>query len=208
MESEILKRLEAIERRFDFFTEAYKVLHNHIIIKRPTDSYEVQVNAILKKLTEFLSHFCLEMKKVDSEYFFGTLKYMSKQIHEMEKSVKGLQEEGIKKKIHLDLTLDGYEMIRKTRKIPYQEEIEDPEKSISNLFSTLLKRESQVIAYRYGLLGNKEHSFVEIGKKIKVSGNRSRQIFLKAIRKCRHPSRSKLVDKITHLELRQEILGE
>lgn len=55
----------------------------------------------------------------------------------------------------------------------------------------LTPRENQVIRLRYGLDDNKPKTLEEVGREFKVTRERIRQIEAKALRKLRHPNRSK-----------------
>ena len=56
---------------------------------------------------------------------------------------------------------------------------------------TLTTREEQVIKLRYGLEDGRPRTLEEVGRKFKITRERIRQIEAKALRKLRHPSRSK-----------------
>ena len=56
---------------------------------------------------------------------------------------------------------------------------------------TLTTREEQVIKLRYGLEDGRPRTLEEVGKKFDITRERIRQIEAKALRKLRHPSRSK-----------------
>ncbi len=56
---------------------------------------------------------------------------------------------------------------------------------------SLTPRERRVIERRFGLVGGREDTLTEIGKEIGVTRERIRQIESEALRKLRHPSRSK-----------------
>lgn len=150
-------------------------------------------------------------KEEQNEGVTGAIQYMSKRINELTQLVYQIKEEGIKKQIHLDLTMEGYEMIkRKPPKInpePEDEEI-NAENAINALLDTLLTREKTILIHRYGLLGEKAKTFIAIGTILRVSGQRIREIKEKALKKCRHATRRNLVENITHKELRFDILGE
>ncbi len=60
-----------------------------------------------------------------------------------------------------------------------------------NVLKTLTPREAEVIKMRFGLGDGSEHTLEEVGKKFNVTRERIRQIEAKALRKLRHPSRSK-----------------
>ncbi len=62
---------------------------------------------------------------------------------------------------------------------------------LCNILHTLTEREEQVITLRFGLEDGRPRTLEEVGKKFKITRERIRQIEAKALRKLRHPSRSK-----------------
>ena len=62
---------------------------------------------------------------------------------------------------------------------------------ISEVLNTLNEREAQVLRLRYGLLDGRSHTLEEVGAEFNITRERIRQIEAKALRKLRHPSRSK-----------------
>jgi len=62
---------------------------------------------------------------------------------------------------------------------------------LEEVLSTLTPREEQVLRLRFGLVDGKSHTLEEVGKAFDVTRERIRQIESKALRKLRHPSRSK-----------------
>ena len=62
---------------------------------------------------------------------------------------------------------------------------------LCNILNTLTPRESQVIKLRFGLEDGRPRTLEEVGKKFEITRERIRQIEAKALRKLRHPSRSK-----------------
>lgn len=62
---------------------------------------------------------------------------------------------------------------------------------IDEVLSTLHKREQSVIRFRFGLDDGRSRTLEEVGKEFGVTRERIRQIESKALRKLRHPSRSK-----------------
>jgi len=59
------------------------------------------------------------------------------------------------------------------------------------LLKTLTPREERVIKMRFGLQDGNEHTLEEVGQMFAVTRERIRQIEAKALRKLRHPSRSR-----------------
>ena len=62
---------------------------------------------------------------------------------------------------------------------------------LEDVLATLTPREQEVLRMRFGLRDGKPHTLEEVGKEFDVTRERIRQIESKALRKLRHPSRSK-----------------
>ena len=62
---------------------------------------------------------------------------------------------------------------------------------IREVLHTLTPREEHVLKLRYGLNDGRTHTLEEVGKEFNITRERIRQIEAKALRKLRHPSRSK-----------------
>jgi RNA polymerase primary sigma factor len=62
---------------------------------------------------------------------------------------------------------------------------------LCNILHTLTPREEEVIKLRFGLEDGRPRTLEEVGKKFEITRERIRQIEAKALRKLRHPSRSK-----------------
>ena len=62
---------------------------------------------------------------------------------------------------------------------------------LQEVLHTLTPREEKVIRLRFGLEDGQAHTLEEVGKEFNVTRERIRQIEAKALRKIRHPSRSK-----------------
>ena len=62
---------------------------------------------------------------------------------------------------------------------------------LEEVMSTLTPREAKVLKLRFGLEDGKARTLEEVGKQFDVTRERIRQIEAKALRKLRHPSRSK-----------------
>lgn len=62
---------------------------------------------------------------------------------------------------------------------------------LSDVLDTLTPREEKVLCLRFGLDDGRSRTLEEVGKEFNVTRERIRQIEAKALRKLRHPSRSK-----------------
>jgi RNA polymerase primary sigma factor len=62
---------------------------------------------------------------------------------------------------------------------------------LSNVMNTLTPREEKVLRMRFGMADGRSKTLEEVGKEFNVTRERIRQIEAKALRKLRHPSRSK-----------------
>ncbi|MDO4730642.1 MAG: RNA polymerase sigma factor RpoD [Clostridia bacterium] len=64
---------------------------------------------------------------------------------------------------------------------------------LHKVLETLTPRESMVLKLRFGLIDGRSRTLEEVGKQFNVTRERIRQIEAKALRKLRHPSRSKIL---------------
>ena len=62
---------------------------------------------------------------------------------------------------------------------------------LSEVLETLTPREAMVLRLRFGLIDGRQRTLEEVGREFNVTRERIRQIESKALRKLRHPSRSK-----------------
>ena len=62
---------------------------------------------------------------------------------------------------------------------------------LTDVLSTLTEREKKVLELRFGIKDGRARTLEEVGQSFGVTRERIRQIEAKALRKLRHPSRSK-----------------
>ena len=62
---------------------------------------------------------------------------------------------------------------------------------LEEVLDTLAPREKKVLELRFGIVDGRTRTLEEVGKEFNVTRERIRQIEAKALRKLRHPSRSK-----------------
>ncbi len=90
-----------------------------------------------------------------------------------------------------DTHLEDFIEDKKT-KLPIDVAIEESLKEkIEEVFKTLTEREEKVLRMRFGIGDGCDHTLEEVGRVLGVTRERVRQIEAKAIRKLRHPKRSR-----------------
>ncbi len=211
-DEDVSKRLDKIEHQLNFFAEAYRTLHNTFIqgvhVKMEKQLLDPTLSDLKSQLREFRDLYNQVNDVIKKDSILGTLAFMSKRIHEMSQSIESLNDNGIKKRIHLDFTVDGYEMVKKKTEYSKGDE-KNPDEDMKNLIDSLLKdQQKTVVIHRYGLFGERPKTYGEIGIILGRTQTRARDILLKALRIFRHDSRRNLVNAINHKELKKDILGE
>lgn len=77
----------------------------------------------------------------------------------------------------------------------------DLKNRVREVLKTLTPREEKVLKMRFGIDVASEHTLEEVGKDFSVTRERIRQIEVKALRKLRHPSRSKKLETFIEKEV-------
>lgn len=148
-----------------------------------------------------------EMKNLDISKTFSEIKYIGKRLNEIEITLKKMHSEGIKKNIELEFRCDGYKMVKKPLNYDKKEPIEDPDQSLNDLIKTLDATEYAAIIHRFGLFGNRPHTYEQISEIIEVGREGARVIVKRGLKQLRDPKIRHLAEKITHSGLRKEIFG-
>lgn len=81
----------------------------------------------------------------------------------------------------------------------------DLKERVREILKTLTPREEKVLKMRFGIDVASEHTLEEVGKDFSVTRERIRQIEVKALRKLRHPSRSKKLRSFFEKELDESL---
>ncbi len=84
----------------------------------------------------------------------------------------------------------------------------DLKEKVREILKTLTPREEKVLKMRFGIDVASEHTLEEVGKDFSVTRERIRQIEVKALRKLRHPSRSKRLRSFFDKELEEALASE
>lgn len=81
---------------------------------------------------------------------------------------------------------------------------DDLKEKVREILKTLTPREEKVLKMRFGIDVASEHTLEEVGKDFSVTRERIRQIEVKALRKLRHPSRSKRLQNFFDRDISKE----
>lgn len=81
---------------------------------------------------------------------------------------------------------------------------DDLKEKVREILKTLTPREEKVLKMRFGIDVASEHTLEEVGKDFSVTRERIRQIEVKALRKLRHPSRSKRLQNFFDKDIDRE----
>src|SRR5882672_4886177 len=139
----------------------------------------------------------------------GEIKFIGKRLFEIEEKLKEISEKPFRKEVELSFRCEGYELVRKPNNYIKEQEKQplSDDDNLKRLLDSLTERERKVLIHRIGLLGEKNKTFVAIGKIFGLTGSRIREIYLKSLRRLRHPSRKKMFDEISEKRLRDVVLG-
>ena len=75
---------------------------------------------------------------------------------------------------------------------------------MKSMLGTLGSREKRILSLRFGLEDDAPHTLEDVGKIFKVTRERVRQIEAKALKKLRHPSRSRRLRPFLDMSLSQQ----
>ena len=70
---------------------------------------------------------------------------------------------------------------------------------LDEVLDTLTEREQKVLRLRFGMNDGRARTLEEVGREFDVTRERIRQIEAKALRKLRHPSRSRKLKRLSGL---------
>ena len=123
----------------------------------------------------------------------------AKNIEEMLESKPGLDSylEKSPGKELLDLSDDAFnELVYYTSITREKNKAEIAQDLIEEVLGELTEREHRVLQYRFGMLDGRSRTLQEVGIQFDLTGERIRQIEGKALRKLRHPTRSRRLRRL------------
>ncbi len=205
LETHIINLIHPIQEISSVLTNSSALARLEKILGQPLKLEDNGLRYLLKELEVLLKQVNKNVEKLDVVQTHGEIKFIGKKLHQIEADIAEIKKDGIKRKIDLSFSCDGYEMVKiKSDKMNSK----DPGTLLSELLSTLTERHNKVVVLRLGLFGTKPKTYVELGEILGITGSRARIIYLQALRKLRHPTRRLLVQACMHKELIKEVLGE
>lgn len=201
------RQIEHLKRIFDNlerYWHSIELLLSHV--SKPLVVDDRGLANTLRHLRETLDKVVEEVRTLDITQTLGEIKFIGKKLHQIEADIAEIKKDGVKKNIDLRFSCDGYEMVKKNVDHITSKNSDD---LLHELLNTLTERENRVVVHKLGLFGvAAKKTYVGLGKLLGITNERASQIYKKAIRKLRHPSRRHLVEACMHKELIKEVLGE
>lgn len=211
--NDILNRLQKLETHLINLNIALQNA-NHLVelLDKPLSVDDRHLAYILTEIKKAVWEFQEQSKKMDISQTFSEIKFIGKRLDSIEKDISEMKEQGIKKNIHLDLTLDGYEMVKKQtifkEKQPGQTQTQNQDEVLIEALNTLTEREAKCLTHRFGLLRHKPKTLIATAKEMGLkSGSAARVYEIRALRKLRINPRKEKSLKITHKKLREALFG-
>jgi len=184
------------------------------VIKRPLQVDDRRLSAVLQEFRGSMLGFEKKMDEfndkcnaLDVSQTYSEIKYIGKRLKEIEEKLAKIQEEGIKKKVDLSFSCDGYDLVKKPSNYHKDDELE-PKDLLKYTLESLSEREAYVIVHRLGLDGEKEKTFKKIALAMHITGSRVSTLYSRALRKLRHPSRASKVQACNCKKLQVAVFGE
>jgi len=128
-----------------------------------------------------------------------------------EKQLKGFKKHTFEVKIEEEKLLQIISPAKNQEIKVIEQEVKS---KLYEILSTLTPREEKILRMRFGIGMNTEHTLEEVGLQFSVTRGRIREIEAKALRKLKHPSRSKQLmeagaqDVFTKVKFKEITRGE
>lgn len=180
------------------------------LLQRPLLVDDRYFKSLVSEMAQLLKECKKQTETLDLTQTLDEIKYIGNRLNKIEKDIAEMKKEGVTKKVKLDFSVDGYEMVKKPQSYCEDDPIVPPEKDcIQSILDTLTKKETIVLIHRFGLLGEKKKTLRAIAELLGlISGESVRRYEAKALRKLRHTSRIEKVKQCNHDELKKAVTGD
>lgn len=158
---------------------------------------------LVNQLADTSKEFKEDIKNVDLKQTLNEIKYIGNRLDKIEKMLEEMHNNGINQNINLDFQVDGYQLVKKPKNYEPEAPIEKPDVEIDAVLNSLTNREARVLIFKLGLFNQKKLSYSEIGKVMRVTTERARDIFTMIKRKLNHRDLRELVMKTNNKDLKK-----
>lgn len=212
LEQRVIDLIVPIQNIVEFLKSETDIKDLIKVLQQPLSINDLNLKNILnrfdKEMRMFERHISNFNDKI-KETAPGEIKYIGNRLNEIEKILNKLLQEQVKKEVQIQFSCDGYELVKKPIGYDINDPIEEPLEDLKKLLNSFnQERMSLGLIHRFGLLGQKPKTYVQIGKILNISPERASAMVKKALVLCRCPARSNRAKKIKDKELRKAIFGE
>lgn len=197
-----------VNKKLRFLAQAYITLHNEIVRRRlpSEDDILYKIQRLMEEMSKITQQFSKDTKERETfrmpEEFIelvGTMKFIAKHTHEIEKRLAKLESCDVNHKIKIVLDsskVDNYNMSNKieVKFDPYQE-----------IDKVLPKDISKVLFLKFGVRGEK-HTFKEIASMIGRSPSYTSVMNRKGLYRLSKPVHKKIVQNLPDSEFKTAIV--
>jgi DNA-directed RNA polymerase specialized sigma subunit len=214
LETHIINLIIPIQGIHSFLKDPNEIHTLLDVIKRPLQVDDRRLSAVLQEFRSSMISFEKKMDEfndkcnaLDVSQTYSEIKYIGKRLKEIEEKIAKIQEEGIKKKVDLNFSCDGYELVNKPCNYDKDDNLA-PQDLLKYALESLKEREAYVVCHRLGIGGEKEKTFKKIGIKMGIAASGVSTLYNRAIRKLRHPSRVAKIHACNCKKLQVAVLEE
>lgn len=143
LEQHVINLIIPIQNICNIFKDTNRLNGLVDLLSRPLKVDTRQLESSSAQIRESSNSFKEDIKDLDIKRTFDEIKYIGKRLNEIGMTLSKIKEEGVSKNIQLDLTMDGYQMIKKSLAYHKDDPIEDPNKNLIELLETLSDREKK-----------------------------------------------------------------
>ncbi len=206
LETHIINLIHPIQEISSILTSRSDLYELMNILKKPLCIDDSRLRALIREFQSCMEKFDQNIKKFDIVHTYNEIKFIGKKLHQIEGDIEEIKKDGVKRKVDLHFSCDGYELVKTNSEKITSMNTDD---LLKELINSLNEREQKAVIHRLGLLGIvPKKTYVALGKVLGCKRERASQIYFKGIRKLRHPSKKNLVMATKNKILIKEVLGK